>query len=287
MKKVAVIGANGQLGSDLCKVFQLANWEVKRLVHADISVEDHLSVSKCFEGISLDFIVNTAAMHQVALCEKEITKSWNVNSKGAQNIARVAQSIGAKVVYVSTDYVFDGNKNTPYSEVDLVSPINVYGASKASGEIATLSTSSQNLVARISSVFGSAGSSGKGGNFVETIIKKVKEREPLTIVGDIVMSPSYSLDVAQKILSLLENDLEGVFHLSNEGSSSWFDFAQEICSLMEFKVSINKSTTDNLVFPKRPINSSLNTEKIKERGIDQRGWREALKSYLIEKGHIS
>lgn len=287
LKNVAVIGASGQLGTDMLKVFRNRGWSVVEVSHKDVSVEDLAKLKSFFREIKVDLIVNTAALHQVGICETEISRSWLVNATGARNVAQLGQSMDAKVVYVSTDYVFDGSKGSSYEEMDAVSPVNVYGASKAAGEVATLVASDSYLVVRISSAFGAAGSSGKGGNFVETIISKAKAGETLKVVDDMLMSPSYTVDVATKLAHLVENDLGGIFHLSNDGVVSWHEFASEICKQVGLSISIEKIATDKSQFPRRPANSSLGTEKIKELGIEQRGWKDALTSYLAEKGHLA
>ena len=288
MKSIAVIGPNGQLGSDLVRHFSNSGWAVVPVKHAEVKVEDAGSVKSFFSSNPVDVIVNTAALHQVGVCEKEIAQSWLINSVGASNVARVGRDIDAKVIYISTDYVFDGDipLTESYSAETPVSPLNVYGASKAAGEISTLSTAPTNMVVRIASVFGSAGSSGKGGNFIETIINKAKSGDTLKVVGDIQMSPSYTVDIAQKIDSLLEVDASGIFHCSNEGSATWNDFAQEIVNQIGLEITVEKTETDWSATPKRPKNSSLDSRELSDLGIRQRSWQDALNAYLREKKHI-
>lgn len=288
MKSVAVIGPNGQVGSDLVKHFSNAGWLVVPAKHSEVKVEDSKSVSDFFKANPVDVIINTAALHQVGICEKEVSQSWQINATGARNVALAGLNTGAKVVFISTDYVFDGELpgGQSYSTNSPVSPVNVYGASKAAGEISTLTASDANLVIRIASVFGSAGSSGKGGNFIETIINKAKSGEVLKVVDDIQMSPSYTVDIAQKIQGLLSANASGVFHCSNEGVASWNEFAQEILNQAGFNISVEKTQTDWSQLPRRPKNSSLATNVLAEYGVEQRSWQEALNAYLKEKKHI-
>ena len=288
MTSIVIIGPNGQLGSDLVKQFMKSGWNVIPANHSEVSVEDFKSVSSFIESKKPDFVINTAALHQVAVCEKEVERSWSINLGGALNVARACEYVNAKAVFISTDYVFDGElpETESYKTNHSVSPVNVYGSSKAAAEIATLSTNENNLVIRISSVFGSAGSSGKGGNFVETILNKAKSGEALKVVDDISMSPSYTVDVSSKIEGLLKAEASGKFHCNNSGSVTWNGFAQEILNLVGLEFEVEKSMTDWTATPKRPRNSSLDSSSLDSIGIEQRTWQEALRAYLEEKKHL-
>ncbi len=288
MKSVAIIGPNGQLGTDLVKTFTNAGWKVNSITHAQISVENLDSVSRALKANMSDWVINTAAFHKVDECEKDSEKAWLINTTGPQNIAEVANDLGGKTVFISSDYVFSGTlpRGTFYQEDDLVSPINNYGHTKAAGEVATLSTDSENLVVRISSVFGSAGSSGKGSNFVETIVNKAKNKEPLRVVNDIHMSPTYTVDAAQIIHAALEINAHGKLHASNTGSTTWFDFANEILKLSGLKTELAVSQTNWELIPKRPKNSALSSVKANAILKDHQSWQDGLERYLKEKGHI-
>lgn len=288
MRSVAVIGPHGQLGTDLVRGFQAAGWTVTPAGHDVVAVEDRESVEAFLAANPADVVINTAAFHQVAVCETEIARTWAVNAGGARHVAESARNNGAVAVFISTDYVFDGEIGSghSYSEDAAVCPVNVYGASKAAGEAATLAASDRNLVVRISSVFGSAGSSGKGGNFVETIAGRARAREPLTVVDDVWMSPSYTVDVADKIRGLLDAGASGIFHCCNDGRVTWHEFATEICAQIGAEVAVQPSTSDRSTPPRRPRNSSLSTGALTGLGIPQRSWREALSAYLQERGHI-
>ena len=289
MKSVVIIGPNGQLGSDLVKTFQKAEWEVNSLSHSDIQIEDWDSVQKSLTQFKADWIINTAAFHRVDDCEKNPEKSWLINARGPENIARVAKSMKAKVAFISTDYVFSGDKaiGNAYFPTDKISPINVYGHSKAAGEIATQIANEQNLVIRISSVFGSAGSSGKGGNFVETILKKARLNEHMNIVDDMHMSPTYTVDASSIIHSSINQGVNGTIHASNVGSTTWFQFAEEILKATGIKSEVNRIETNWEAIPKRPKNSVLGIDlNLTDPKIYQT-WQDGLVRYLIEKGHIS
>jgi dTDP-4-dehydrorhamnose reductase len=283
---VSIIGPNGQLGSDLVKVFTKAEWKVIPITHAEISVENPESVSSTLKSTQTDWVINTAAFHKVDECERNSQKAWEINAHGAKNVATAARDLGMRSVFISSDYVYSGNKGTYYSESDPVSPVNAYGHSKAGGEAVTLAASEKNLVVRIASVFGAAGSSGKGGNFVETIISKAKAGDPLSVVDDILMSPTYTVDAAQKILGLLKRDQHGIFNATNSGSTTWFGFAQEILGQTKLMTELNSSKTNWESPLKRPRNSSLDVSKIEKHSIYSPDWSDGLSRYLKEKGHI-
>ena len=289
VKSVVIIGPNGQLGSDLVKTFQKAEWDVKSLSHSEIQVEDWDSVQKSLTQFKADWIINTAAFHKVDDCEKNPEKSWQINARGPENIARVAKNMKAKVAFISTDYVFSGDKpiGNAYFSTDKISPVNVYGHSKAAGEIATQITNEQNLVIRISSVFGSAGSSGKGGNFVETILKKAHLYEQMNIVDDMHMSPTYTVDASHIIYHSINLGVNGKIHASNFGSATWFQFAEEILKLTGIKSKVNRIESNWEAIPKRPKNSVLALDMNSINAKIYRSWQDGLKRYLMEKGYIS
>jgi dTDP-4-dehydrorhamnose reductase len=288
VKTVAIIGPNGQLGTDLVKTFNSSGWTVIPLTHDQIQIEEIASVRRALDGQKFEWIINTAAFHKVDECERDPQRAWLINSTGQANVARVVHEIGAKSVFISSDYVFSGTQEVgqSYSEMDPVSPVNAYGHSKAAGEVATLATNPENLVVRISSVFGSAGSSGKGGNFVETIINKAKAGDPLTVVNDIHMSPTYTVDASKKILQALENAMSGILHGSNAGSVTWFGFAKRILELTGLNTSLSESETDWSQPLKRPRNSALTTTNTESEFTGNPQWDLALHRYLVEKGHI-
>ncbi len=286
VRSVSVIGPNGQLGTDLVKIFTKTGWKVVPITHAEISVESQESVLGALKKAQTEWVVNTAAFHKVDECEKDSEKAWMINAYGPKNVAVAARNLGMRSVFISSDYVYSGDKGAPYSERDSVSPVNAYGHSKAGGETATLSADEKNLVIRIASVFGAAGSSGKGGNFVETIINKAKAGEPLSVVDDILMSPTYTVDAAQKILELMKRNQYGIFNAANVGSTSWYGFAYEILEQTQLSTELSASKT-NLESPlKRPKNSSLDISKIENLSINSPTWSEGLQRYLLEKGHI-
>ena len=285
LKTVTIIGSKGQLGADLVKTFTAAGWGVLPLEHSQIEVENLDSVNKSLSRNKSDWIINTAAFHKVEECEKNSEKSWLINSRGPLNVAKVANALDSRTVFISSDFVFSGDlsKELSHDEDHPVSPINTYGHSKAGGELATLCTDQDNLVVRISSVFGCAGSSGKGGNFVESIIAKAKKNETLNVFDDIQMSPTYTMDAAQIICAALEANLTGIVHASNLGSTTWFSFAKKIIELTNLNSDLNPIQTNSEIYPKRPLNSALGSKRFLGKRSD---WQDGLQRYLVEKGHI-
>ncbi|MDG6223095.1 MAG: dTDP-4-dehydrorhamnose reductase [Candidatus Bathyarchaeota archaeon] len=283
--KIAIIGSNGQLGTDLVKIFE-TNHEVVPLTHKDIEVADYASCM-VLKKHQPDVIVNTAAFHKTDQCEEDSLKTFSVNTLGARNIATISKEINAISVYISTDYIFNGKKNKPYAEKDIPKPINTYGISKLAGECFT-SQNPKHYILRIASVFGQAGASGKGGNFVETMITKAKNNDPIAVVDDMWMSPTYTKDAGEILKGMLELKIPfGVYHATNEGYCSWYQFAQEIFRLTGLTPDIKPIKTDpNYGKAKRPVFSGLTSTKLCKHKLEPRNWKKALNAYLVEKGHI-
>jgi len=282
--KVAIIGSKGQLGSDLVKAFDKS--DVISLAHEQIEVKDYTSCEKIID-LSPDVVINTAAYHKTDTCEDNPLETFSVNAIGSRNVADICSKIKAIYVYISTDYVFDGEKGVPYTEEDSPNPINTYGISKLAGEhYAKLAE--KYYIIRVSSLFGVAGASGKGGNFVETMIKKAKNKEKITVVDDMIMSPTYTKDAARAIKKIIEKDLPyGIYHAANEGFCSWYEFARKIFELLNLDVDIKPIKTRDLTLKaKRPVFSALKNEKLLKYGLKMPSWQEALKKYLYEKGYL-
>ena len=283
--KIAVIGSTGQLGTDLMKILGVAH-EVIGLAHDNIEVADYDSCLT-LKAHKPDMIINTAAFHKTDLCEEEPLKTFSVNALGARNVALIAKEIDATTVFISTDYVFDGTKNEPYTEEDVPAPISTYGISKLAAEHFTRQNSKHYIV-RIASVFGKAGASGKGGNFVETMIKKAQNNEPISVIDDMWMSPTYTKDAAKVIKEIAEQQLPyGVYHAANKGYCSWYQFAEQIFRFTGLTPDLKPIKTAQLTMKaKRPLFSALKSIKLTKYGIEVPTWKEALREYLIEKGHI-
>lgn len=290
--KIALIGAKGQLGSDIVQYFsELSDrYELIALTRADIDITNAEQVRQVLTSQRFDVVVNSAAYIMVDDCEQEFENAFKVNAIGALNVARATSEANpdALSVYIGTDYVFKGDQASPYTESDQPYPISIYGTSKLTGEYLVQQTVKRSLILRISSVFGKAGASGKGGNFVETIIKKAKAGEPLKVVNDITMSPTYTYDVASLLDALLQSDVTGVIHGANAGSCSWHEFAVKALAFAGIDHPIAAIPAD--AFPtkaRRPMNSALISDRLSHfTDFQMRPWQSALENYLIEKAYI-
>ncbi|MEM2995369.1 MAG: dTDP-4-dehydrorhamnose reductase [Candidatus Bathyarchaeia archaeon] len=283
--KIVVIGSTGQLGTDLMKTLEHEH-ETIGLTHKEIEVTNYNSCRVIKEHCP-DVIVNTAAFHKTDQCEEDPMKTFAVNAIGAKNIAVLSKELEATTIFISTDYVFDGSKGEPYTEDDAPNPVNTYGISKLAGEFYT-KQNPKHYIIRIASLFGVAGASGKGGNFVETMIMKARKNEPISVVDDMWMSPTYAKDAANAIKKIIELKLPyGIYHATNSGCCSWFQFAKEIFRMTGLNPNLTPIKTSQLqIKAKRPQFSALQSIKLQKYGIKMRSWTEALRDYLTEKGHI-
>lgn len=281
--RVLVIGANGQLGTEIVKV--LRSEEVIPLTHEDIEVADEGSVRKTMAPYQPEVIISTAAYHRVADCEKNEIKSFEVNAIGAKNLANVCKEKNAVLVYISTDYVFDGQKGKPYIESDPPRPLNVYGISKLAGEYYIRYIWPKHFIIRTSGLYGSAKCRAKGGNFIDLMLRLANERDEIQVVDDEVLTPTYTKDLALKIRELIQRDYFGLYHITNNGACSWYGFAQKIFELSRLKVNLKKTTVQKFgAEVKRPRYSVLRNYALEKIGMDNmRKWDEALKAFLSEK----
>jgi dTDP-4-dehydrorhamnose reductase len=287
--KVLVIGADGQLGTDLCRV--LKGPDLIPLTQNEIEITSLPSIEKAFSHYRPEIIINTAAFVRVDDCESQMDVAFAVNALGARNVAVQAEKYQAKLLHISTDYVFGGGPPAPpggYTEFDQPFPLNTYGRSKLAGEELVRTLCHKHMIIRTSGLFGVAGALGKGGNFVETMLKLAKDRPQLTVVNDQVFSPTYSLDMAERIAQLMLTENYGVFHIANSGSCSWYEFTQEILKLTDIRTPLLALTSAQ--YPQkalRPSNSILRNYHTQLLGLNpMRPWPEALKEYLKAKGHL-
>jgi dTDP-4-dehydrorhamnose reductase len=281
--KIAVIGANGQLGSDLVVAFSENGDAVCGLTHGDVEISDLPSVSRALVDIRPQVIVNTAAMHHVENCEREPEKAFAVNALGPRNLALVARDLGAVLLHVSTDYVFDGSKGSPYVEEDNPRPLNAYGVTKLAGEHFVSATTTKQFVIRTSGLYGKSPCRAKGGlNFIELMLKLAKERGEVRVVDSEVVSPTSTAELAEQIVRLSRSDCYGLYHATAEGSCSWYEFAREIFALTDTPVRLKAAAPDE--FPAkvaRPKYSVLENRALQSRGLNAfKPWQEGLHKYL-------
>jgi len=282
--KVLLIGATGQLGTDLLRVFQSAGDSVVPVTHAQVDVCSEAQVSDIVTEVKPDVVLNTAAFHKVEECEKKPALAFEVNGSAAMNLALVCKRSGAVLVHFSTDYVFDGAKNAAYLETDLPAPLNVYGASKVAGEQLIACNTDRYFVLRTCGLFGVAGSSGKGGNFVENMLKKAIAKDAIRVVGDQVLTPTYTVDLAEVTRKLILTGRFGLYHLSAEGQCSWYEFTRQIFESAGLEAQLTAVKTADFPSPvKRPAYSVLSKSKLQSLGLSIPSWQDALPRYLRER----
>lgn len=285
--KILIIGADGQLGSDLCKVIPKA--EQVPFTLKDIDITNQEQTIAVIKKQQPDVVINTAAFHNVDKCEDEVEQSFAVNSLGVRYLSEACKLVGATLVHLSTDYVFAGEKDKPYVETDCPNPQSIYAISKLAGEQTVKATLDKYFIVRSTGLYGVAGCLGKGGtNFVEGMLKRAKAQPGLRVVDDEVLSPTYTLDLAEKIYELIKTNKYGLYHLVNQGQCSWYQFTCKIFELLDQSVDIAKVTSAEFkAKAKRPKYSVLGTVNLGEAGLKPlRPWSEALQAYLLEKGYL-
>lgn len=286
--KVAVIGASGQLGSDIVKIFsQDSDLILFPLTHVQIDITKTRASQRLLDDIQPEVIINTAAFHKVDEVEKNPKKAFAVNGIAALTLARYAEEKSIALMFLSTDYVFGSQqkRRTPYRESDLPGPVNVYGVSKLAGEAFIRTICSKFWIVRTSGLFGTRGASGKGGNFVETMLKLAATEKHIMAVDDQVISPTYTVDLARQLLLLMKSGTFGIFHASSHGECSWFEFAKAIFSLTGTPTRVQPVTSAEWkTAAARPRYCVLENEHLKHLGIDiMPHWKEGLSAYLREK----
>jgi len=282
--KVAVIGANGQLGVDILNELNSQGIDNVGLVHADIAIEDKEASKLCLESLVPDVVINTAAFHNVPKCEDELAKAFEINGVGAKNLAELSNDLGFYLVHVSTDYVFDGVKNAPYLESDSPLPLNVYGNTKLAGEYFVNAISSSALNLRVSGIYGKSTCRAKGGvNFVELMLKFAVERDEVKVVDDEFLTPTSTKEIARQVVSICEKQPAGIAHATAEGSCSWYEFAKAIFEIKGMDVNLKKAAPGEFAMAvNRPKYSVLENGTLKDLGINTfKPWREGLEEYLL------
>jgi dTDP-4-dehydrorhamnose reductase len=276
--RVLVTGANGQLGQELVRLETEDSIEIIGLGRETLDIADIASCRRVLQEKRPDVVIHCAAYTAVDQAEAEPDVAYRVNAAGTRNIAVAAEEIGAKLCYISTDYVFDGNGKKPYNEYDNVSPRTVYGRSKLAGEQLTQTLSSRYFIVRTSWVYGKYGTN----NFVKTMLKLGTERDHLKVVHDQIGSPTYTLDLAQFLIELVQGDSYGIYHVSNTGNCSWYEFAQAIFEESGISTKVEPCTTADFPRPApRPAYSVMDHAAIRYNGLTMlRPWREALQHYL-------
>jgi dTDP-4-dehydrorhamnose reductase len=279
--KLVVIGANGQLGTDLLEVLSKEH-DVVGLTHADIEITEIDSVKNTLSAIKPAIVLNTAAYHIVPEAENFPAKAFQINGIGAMNLAKVCQDLDTRLVHYSTDYVFDGKKQKPYTEDDRPNPLSVYANTKLSGEYFALNYCDQSYVIRVSGIYGKIPCRAKGGNFITTMIKLANEKSEVRVVNDEILTPTPTYYIAKNTASLIGTDAFGLYHMSCEGEVSWYEFAKVIWETLRLKTPLYPaSVRDFPLVVKRPFYSVLENKNLSKLGINHMpGWNEALVEFL-------
>ena len=281
--KILLIGANGQLGSDLTKF--LLPHEVIGTTHAILDVTQPEQIIQQVQIFRPAVIINTAAFHKVDVCETEVLTAFQVNAVGVKNLCLAAREVDATLVHFSTDYVFEGNLRRPLTEQDETNPVNAYGVSKLAGEKIIRYLWEKSFVIRTCGLYGHAGSSGKGGNFVETMLKKAKTNDSIRVVHDQVLTPTSTRELARKVAELIQTEHFGLYHVTSHGACSWYEFAAAIFEIAGIKATLSPTTSAEFKSPaRRPAFSVLENAHLKQWGMDDmKSWQEALRDYVLER----
>lgn len=284
--RVAVIGGNGQLGRDTASAFTDEGHSVTSLTHQEIEVSSLASVRESFSALRPELVVNTSAFHHVEKCEADPAQAFAVNGIGARNLSQITAETGATLMHISTDYVFNGHKNSPYTEEDAPGPLNVYGNTKLSGELFVRATNPRHFVVRTSAIYGENPCRAKGGlNFVELMLKLSKERNELRVVDDEFVTPTPTLQIAQQLAALSRSSDYGLYHATAEGSCSWFEFAAAIFALTNTKIRLEPARPGEFpVKVARPKYSVLENQALKRKSLNVfTHWKEGLENYLARR----
>lgn len=282
--RIAVLGSQGQLGRDLLTRLK---GEVIPLTRAKIDLVQPEAILASVAAIKADVLVNCAAYNLVDQSEKDPAIAFAVNAIGVRHLANACASAETRLVQISTDFVYgiDAVRQTPLTESVTAGPVSVYGVSKFAGEQFALAACSRNLVIRTCGLYGVWGSGGKGGNFVETMLRIAGQGKPLKVVNDQRCTPSYTVDIANAIAGLIDVGAAGLFHTTNNGCCTWFEFAAEIFKLSGISADLSAITSEQFAAPaRRPAYSVLSTDRLVSMGIARpRHWRDALAVYLDER----
>ncbi len=277
--RALITGGGGQLASDLQ---DLLGDDAVSLSHSELDIDSPESIDRAFEEHAPDVVFNCAAFHNVDQCEREPDQSWATNVRAVMELAKRP----AKLVHLSTNYVFDGRRSEPYGEDDLPSPRSVYALTKLAGEYAALGYADDSLVVRSGGLYGFAGNASKGGNFVQRMISRARDQRALKMVADQRLQPTFTYDLARALVDAVEREATGVLHLTNEGAMSWYDFTVAIMENAGIDVPIEAGTTT--IGPggvDRPLNGVLARPRADALGIPKlRPVHDALQDYMSRAG---
>jgi dTDP-4-dehydrorhamnose reductase len=275
--RVTIFGATGLLGKALVREWK--NDQIFGLGSKDADIRSHQQIQDAVERTRPDWIILAAAYTDVDGCETNPSLAFAVNSQGAVNVARAAKQFGARLLFVSTDYVFDGRKTEPYEISDPRAPRSVYGKSKAEAEVKLLELSPEVCITRTSWVYGVGGKC-----FPDTILKLAATRPEIEVVNDQSGSPTYTVDLSRAIIELCHRDAKGIVHVTNSGDCTWYEFALEIIAARKLPTLVRPTTSDKFVRPaERPKYSVLSPSSAQKYSVALPDWRDAVQRYLAER----
>ena len=288
--KALLLGPNGQLGTDIRSANDRRGEpiQIQSVGRAQIDLSNVDAAVSALRDLKFDILINCSSYHKTDEVEANAQQAFTINAHLVRRLSELAADKHARFFHVSTDYVFGGQQHRlPLSEDAPKAPVNIYGASKAMGEDLALLNGGDTVVVRVASLFGVAGASGKGGNFVETMLRLAKEKGELRVVADQTMSPTSTADVADAMIDLvLAKAQSGIWHIVNSGTATWFEFAERIISDANVKARMIPLKTEQFPTPAaRPRYSALDNAKFSKAIHALRPWQDALKDYLLAKGH--
>lgn len=277
--KVLVTGYSGQLGYDVVREGKIRGHEMYGTSSQDLDITDKQSVYTYVKTLNPEVIIHCAAYTAVDQAEDDRERCYEVNVTGTKNLAEAAKDVDAKFVYISTDYVFNGQGKEPFTEMDQPNPVGYYGVTKLDGEKAVQSVLDRWFIVRISWVFGV-----NGNNFVKTMLRLSDTRDEINVVGDQIGSPTYTFDLSRLLIDMIETESYGIYHASNEGFCSWAEFAEEIFKQFNKQVKVHAISTEE--YPTRavrPKNSRMSKQKLTDKGFTRLpSWQDSLSRYLAE-----
>jgi dTDP-4-dehydrorhamnose reductase len=284
--RALVTGGGGQLASDLEQRLTAGGMQVRSLSRGELDITDDDAVARAFEHVEPELVFNCAAFHNLDVCEQEEDRSFEVNARAVKRLGQRCAETGAKLVHLSTNYVFDGRASAPYREDDTPNPRSIYAISKLAGEYAALSYEPHALVVRGAGLYGLHGSASKGGNFVTRMVGRARDQGALKMVADQRLSPTFTADLAAALIEAVDAGASGVLHLTASGECSWLEFTEAIMEIAGIDVPVEPvQTTIPEGGPDRPLNGVLARPHADALGIPRlRPWREALEDYMARAG---
>lgn len=286
--RAIVLGSGGQLGVELTHELHNRGWSVITATRKQLDITVPAAVEALVRRHQPDWVFNTAAYNQVDLAEREPEKAMRINGLAVRDVARACQAVGAGLVHYSTDHVFDGMRDEPYTEADAPAPLSAYAVSKLAGEHFARAYCEKHMVIRVAGVFGPAGRYTNRSNFVELVLGKAAKGEPLRVVEDFFATPTYAVSLAARTVDLVERDARGIYHIGGGETISWYEYARAIAQVAGIEADISPTNHREFVTPaRRPRRSSLANTRIEALGLDPMPpLAEALSDYMKKRESV-